>query len=122
MRKSVIQLEGMLQLRDVQYLEVHDKKHVIASVGNRGQSIIVKEFPLKYSENDIARSIGVLTGVVSLDGAYSWLQNRLFRVVFFQGCMILLVAGFICYLFQLLVTRHLKTILSTDGGRYLSLQ
>ncbi len=106
-----LQLEGMLQLRDIEYLEVRDGGHLLLSAGQMPeQKGITRTFPLEYSYKNRFRPIGELKVVAGMEGVYARLRERVFRILLSQGIKTFIVAAFMLLIVQTLVTRHLFRI------------
>ena len=111
------QLEGILQVRDIEYVAVMENGEVRFSVGtDRTDRSIRRRYPLSYTYNDQQRRIGELVVVASLEGVYRRLRERVLVILATQGAKTFLVSGFMLMLFQVLVTRHLKTISEYTAG------
>jgi len=112
------QLNGMLQLPDLEYVEVleespsnsDDSVKVISRGALKSKRTIRKEYPLKYDKDGNDIYLGKLIVVSSLDNIYSRLLNRA-AVIFLSNTIItFFVSIFIFFIFQYLVTRHLVKI------------
>jgi len=106
-----IQLDGILNIRDIEYVEIYEGERYFISSGNvkRG-NIISRKFPLIYHFENHDKEIGTLTVVATLDGVYSRLCNKIFIILISQGAKTFLVSIFIFFIFQFLVTRHLSAV------------
>ncbi len=108
-----IQLDGILNIRDIEYVEIYEGERYFTSSGNlKRENIISKEFPLIYHFEDHDQYIGTLTVVASLDDVYSRLRDKIFVILISQGAKTFLVSIFIFFIFQFLVTRHLSAVAS----------
>ncbi|MDE2592881.1 MAG: response regulator [Burkholderiales bacterium] len=109
-----LQLDGILRLPDMQYIEVQgENNQTLVSVGkSRSNSVIVDSFPLEFSHRDKNLVIGKVIVVANLDGVYQRMINKVLVIMVSQGIKTFLVSLFILYLFQTLVGRHLKKIAS----------
>ena len=104
-------LSGILRLPDMQYLEIRDDDKVWVSVGTpQRNNIISHTYPMTKVYRDKRLNIGTLTVVATLEGVYSRLIDQAIVILISNGIKTFLVAGFILYLFQVLVTRHLVRI------------
>ena len=105
------QLEDLVRLPDVRYLEIRSKGEVIASAGVRSsRNVITEVFPLIYRRGDESIPIGVLTVVATLEGVYQALYDRILVILVSNGIKTALVSVFIFLIFQFLVTKHLASI------------
>jgi PAS domain S-box-containing protein len=110
-----LQLDGILRLPDVRAAEVHeitDRPNPIRlAVGEPStRSVMMRDYPLNYSVQGIARPIGVLHVEATLTDVYQQLLNRALVILASQAAKTFLVSLFIIYMFHLLVTRHLVAI------------
>ena len=107
-----LQIEGITQLPDMQYIEVvSDKDQVIAQTGKRIESSAPQiETRLFYTHRDQPVYVGKLLTVATLDGAYQRLKDKVIVILLSQFIKTLLVSLFILVLFQWLVGRYLKYI------------
>ncbi|NOX09138.1 MAG: PAS domain S-box protein [Gammaproteobacteria bacterium] len=108
-------IEGILQIRDMQYVEIRDTEQVWARAGietdnsSRNNSI-ERIYPINYRHRGKDINIGRLSIVVTLDGVYQRLISRVWVILISNGLKTFLVAIFIYFLFHHLVTRHLSRI------------
>ena len=103
-----IQLEGILGLPGMEFLEINTNGKVSWSVGSvTSKRLIEKEFSLIHHEEGIPVTIGSLRIVNGLDGVYARLTDRVITILINNGIKTLLVAGFMLLFFHYLVTRHL---------------
>lgn len=67
-----LQLDGILRLPDMQYIEVQGEDHrALVSVGTkRSERVISDEFPLEFSHRDKTLVIGKVVAMANLDGVY----------------------------------------------------
>lgn len=106
-----LQLDGLLQLPSVERLEIIHRDEVHWSSGERQSEYIVeKNYPLEYTHLNRQHSIGSLTIVVSLSKVYYRLFRRAITILISNAVKTFLVAGFILFIFQYYVTRHLTGI------------
>ena len=109
-----LQLEGILRLPDMQYLEVVSDQHDLeVAVGEKkNRQIISYEFGLYYTHRGNPVHLGKLHAVASLDGVYQRLEDKVLVILVSQAVKTFLVSFFILFLFQVLIGRHLKRIAS----------
>lgn len=107
-----LQLDGMIKLPDMKYIEIRsDKDEVLAAVGvNQSNHIISGSYPLTYVYHGEKIMLGTLHVVSTLDGVYARLKARVLIILLTQGIQTFLISLFILYLFHILVARHLATI------------
>ena len=105
------QLEGMLRLPDMQYVEVRTPGGQTIEVGEaKKERVIAHRTSLLYVHAGQARDVGTLTLVASLDGAVDRLIDRVWLVLGSNAAKALIVSIFLFFLVQFLVTRHLTRI------------
>ena len=103
-----IQLEGILNLPDMQRIEIRDGAEVLHAVGTpQSESIIERSIPLTYVYNGRDVGLGELHVVASLEGARARIRDRVLAILVMQAVMTLLVAVFIFFVFNHLVGRHI---------------
>ncbi|MFK4726285.1 PAS domain S-box-containing protein [Bradyrhizobium niftali] len=110
-----LQLDGILRLPDIRAAEVReiaDRPNPIrVAVGEPNtRSIVTRDYPLNYSAQGAARTIGVLHVEATLSEVYRQLLNRALVILASQAAKTFVVSLFIIYMFHLLVTRHLVAI------------
>jgi PAS domain S-box-containing protein len=114
-------LEGILQIRDMQFLETRDRERVWVSVGTRQEkNTISRQYPMVYRHRGRNITIGTLTVVASLSGIYRRLFDRVWIILVSNAIKTFLVATFILFIFHTLVTRHLARI--ADFARQLDVK
>jgi len=130
-RQMLVQLEGILRLPDMRYVEIRLKDNeVIASVGvKQERNTIFQEYRMNYFYKNENISLGTLKVMASLEGIYRRLIERGLLILANQGVKIFLVALFILILFHYLVTRHLSHLAEQamgfdirDAGKKFTLQ
>jgi len=106
-----VQLDGILDLPDVDYIEIISGEKPIMTAGKLTTSKSVEHiYPLKYQHRDTIQQLGTLRVVVSLNGVYQRLQQRVIVILLTQGVKTFLVSMFIFYLFYILIGRHLTAM------------
>ena len=104
----VTQMQNILHLPDMIYLEVKEKGKIIAQVGTPSdKDSISQTYPMIYTHRDKDITIGSLTAQATLHNAYRHFYDQVFDIVISNGIKTFFVTGFILYLFFQLVTRHL---------------
>ncbi|MBN0987991.1 sensor histidine kinase [Amphritea pacifica] len=117
-----VQLDGLLQLPDIRYLEIRSQFGNIYTAGSKPRigATVERHFELNYSDKTNAPvNVGQLTLIVSLDEVYRRLADKVLLILASQGIKTFLVSIFILTLFNQLVTRHLSTM--ADYARRLRL-
>lgn len=107
-----IQLDGILNLEDIVYVEIvsPDNQKIISKGIYQESQKITQEFVLQSVDFGQRVTSGKLMVVASLERVYDNLYNRAFIILVTQGIKTLFVSFIILYAFYLLVTRHLYTI------------
>jgi PAS domain S-box-containing protein len=107
-----LQLQGILRLPDLKYVEVlNEQGQVVAKGGNPDLADVVRhEFPLTYTHRQRAIRIGTVRVAATLEGAYQRLKDKVIVILISQTIKTFLVSLFILVLFQWLVGRHLARI------------
>jgi hypothetical protein len=106
-----IQLEGMLKLNDMQYIEITHNNKILFQVGElQNSQRILRDFPLSYTYGDRVMPLGSLRVVYTLKNLYRSLLNKTIVILVSQGIKTFLVSGFILIIFYMLVARHLRRL------------
>jgi signal transduction histidine kinase/DNA-binding response OmpR family regulator/HPt (histidine-containing phosphotransfer) domain-containing protein len=106
-----LQLEGIANLRDVEYLELIGDGNVSIHVGKiKSKYLITKDMSLIYSGRNETREIGHLKVVISMTNVYDRLYKRIMTILVTQALKTLTVSCFIFALFHYLLIRHLLSI------------
>ena len=104
-------IEGISQLRDIQYLEIRDNEKTWVSKGEPlSENTLSRQYPLLHSHRGQELEIGKLTVSASLDGVYQRLLDKFWVILASNAVKTFLVASFILFIFYHLITRHLLTI------------
>ncbi|WP_105201648.1 sensor histidine kinase [Pseudoalteromonas sp. T1lg10] len=106
-----LQLDGLVKLPGIERISIVTTDRVKWRAGEvMSNEIIDERFVLYQHGREQEPPLGILQIVVGLDELYSRLTDRVYFIVISNGIKTFLVAGFILYLFQYLVTRHLSKI------------
>lgn len=106
-----LQLDGMLQLQDMHYLEIREGDLIWARAGNNvSRNVIRREIPLHYWHNGREQVLGTLVAVATLDHVYGRLLGEALIILLSNGVKTFLVAVFMLFLIYYQVTRHLLAI------------
>ncbi|VAW60711.1 diguanylate cyclase/phosphodiesterase (GGDEF & EAL domains) with PAS/PAC sensor(s) [hydrothermal vent metagenome] len=117
-------IEGILKIRDMQYVEILDDEQIWASAGKKTaekttagkttgrntEKTIQRVYPINYMHRNKSIKIGKLTVVVSLSGVYQRLIKRIWIILFFNALKTFIVAIFIYFLFYNMIAKHLSKI------------
>ena len=116
-QELTIQISGIFRLPNMQYIEVRDEERIWASLGsNSSNNTLSRTYEMKHTYRGKEYSIGKLTVVATLDHIYSHLLSQAVVILVSNGIKTFLVAGFIVFLFQNLITRHLVKIAEYAGN------
>ncbi|MFC1523839.1 response regulator [Thermodesulfobacteriota bacterium] len=112
MRRLEIQLQGLTKLPAMHQCEVFNSNgQIIASVGDSpGRNSIVQRLELTVYRNTRQETLGHLEITASLEQAYSHLKQQLAVILISQGLKTFLVSGFILFIVNYLVMRHLSAM------------
>lgn len=106
-----ILLNGIIRMQDTQFAKVTEKGKVVAQAGKpANKNIIHNIFPLTHLHRDDMVNIGQLEVAFSLTGIYQRLWKKFWVILVSNGIKTFIVAGFMFFIFQTLVTRHLHTL------------
>ena len=106
-----LQLEGISNLRDIEYIELVGEEHINITIGQKiSENTMQIQLPLIYTGGKKTRTIGKLTIVASMTGVYSRLFERLMTILITQSIKTFIVSSFIYLLFHFLIVRHISTI------------
>jgi PAS domain S-box-containing protein len=116
-----LQLMGILQQADIRAAEVRDTgisiKPLVVQVGETPEPpVVTRDYPLTHTVQGQDRVIGTLRVEATLANAYRRLTETAARVFATQATEIFLVALFIIFFFNYLVTRHLSAIAAQVGS------
>jgi len=104
----VVQMQNILHLPDMIYLEVKVNGKTFAQVGAPSDiDSITRAYPMNYTHRNKELTIGTLVAQATLKNAYQHIYNQVFDILVSNGIKTFFVTGFILYLFFQLVTRHL---------------
>ncbi|VAW93397.1 diguanylate cyclase/phosphodiesterase (GGDEF & EAL domains) with PAS/PAC sensor(s) [hydrothermal vent metagenome] len=104
-------IDGIIKIRDMQYIEVRDKQQLWAQAGKKTTgNTIQRRYSINHPLLNKNVNIGELTVIASLEGVYHRLYNKVWVILISNALQISLVAIFIYFLFHHLNTRHLSRI------------
>lgn len=114
----LVQLEGIMDLRDMRFAEVVTPEGIRFFRGERaeGDALLVRKFPLQYKALDRIDHIGTLVVAADKGALQRRLLDKILIIVITQGVQIFLVAVLIVLIFHLLVTRHLRRMALYTSG------
>ena len=105
-----IQIDGLLQIPDVEFLKVDAGQFSWEAGVITSTSTITLSYPLRYQALIEDEYIGDLTIIVGLDATYLRLLKNGLQILAGNAIKTFLVAGFLLLLFQSLITRHLTKL------------
>ncbi|MFV2060116.1 MAG: ATP-binding protein [Gammaproteobacteria bacterium] len=104
-------LEGIIKIPDVVYVRVIVDGEEIISLGiKHKERIVVLEKEISYLYRNQNINLGSLYIQASLESAYQNVIDKIIQILISNGIKTFLVAFFILYIFNYLVTRHLQRI------------
>ena len=101
-------LGGLLQVRDVQYVEVHASGDESFSAGKRGRGPGIERVYELREPTGSSVLLGTLRVQIGLDGVYKRLYERALVILATESAKAFLLALFILYIVNHWVTRHLE--------------
>jgi len=107
-----MQLEGLLNLPNIQYVRIELEEGKVLDVGvmkENGTSIL-HQYLMPYTYNNNTVNLGTLFITVSLDDIYASLTDKAIIILITQAVQIFLISIFIFFLFYWLIGRHLHII------------
>ncbi|MBF0329186.1 MAG: response regulator [Nitrospirae bacterium] len=111
MQQLQVQLNSLLNIPHVVHVKIESKGNIAASAGTASQGrSLHRAIPLNYIFNNKTMHLGTLHIQVGLTDIYKDLFTRTSVRLLFQIAQILLVSGFILYIFGLIVTDRLSVI------------
>ena len=107
-RQMAIQLNNILSLRDIVYLEIRDDSGVIASAGTQQSTgTVSRSYSMVYQKDGTATDIGTLTAQASKEGVYQRMVRRIFVILVTQGLKTFFVSLFILFIIHRKVIQYL---------------
>ena len=108
-----IQLEGILRLPEMKFVEIRKGKNILHSVGTpQVKNTIERTFPLVFVYNGRNIDLGVLHVVTSLKDVYARIFDRFLVILGVQTIKTFLVSLFIFIIFYQLVGKHIISMAS----------
>jgi PAS domain S-box-containing protein len=114
-RQLELQIEGILRLPAVRFVEVRETTDradpmIVSGGAHRDRVAVSHQFPLVRPTRGEQQQLGVLTLEASFDDVYRALREKAVVILTSQGATIFVVSLFVLYLTHRLVTRHLTTL------------
>ncbi len=111
------QLDGLLKLNDMQYVDVVQENEPLVKMGIfKENHVITKEFFISHTYNSKTIPLGTLRVIYTLDDLYARLMNKALIIIVSQTIKTFIVSGFIFFIFYVLVARHLHVIVDYTGS------
>ena len=105
------QLDGLLRLQDIEYVEIRENQKYTWSAGaHRSNHTVEKNFSLVKNYNGQDYQLGTLRIIASIDDVLQRLIDKFLVILISNAFKTFLVSGFILLIFQRLVTRHLNKL------------
>lgn len=111
-----IQLDGILKLPGMRYIEVLESSfgstNVVVKAGEmpKLKNSLKRRFKLNYTVDGKTTKLGTMLVVASLDGAYARMKNKVLVILLTQGIKIFFLSLFIIVILHYMVTRHLQEL------------
>jgi len=103
-----VQLEGLLNLPDMQHVSIRDETEQLYNFGTpQDSSVVSKQFPLLYAFDGQNIALGELSVTFSLEGVYRRLLDKVLVLLVTQGVKTFVVSALIFFIVYLFITRHL---------------
>lgn len=105
------QLNGLIQLPDINYISIKDDSGQSWNAGNsKPTHTLNKIFPLVYKSPTDNINVGTLEVQVDMDAIYQRLYDKAILILLSNGIKTFLVAGFILFLVWYNITKHLDKL------------
>ena len=110
-KQIAIQMNNMLSLRDIVYLEITERGQVIyATDSTAAESDAKRSFPMIYRHQGTAKTIGVLHVYASYSDVYNRMLRRIVVILSTQGLKTFFVSLFILFILHRQVIRYIVKI------------
>jgi PAS domain S-box-containing protein len=120
-RQLQLQVEGILHLPDIRYVEVREATDradpMVVTAGSRQVNADMRrQFPISYAFRGVERVLGVLAIEAAFDQIYRRLLDRAAVIMVSQGVNTFFVSFFIVLIVHRLITRHLAATANALSG------
>ncbi|VAX17204.1 diguanylate cyclase/phosphodiesterase (GGDEF & EAL domains) with PAS/PAC sensor(s), partial [hydrothermal vent metagenome] len=106
-----IQLKGILQLPDIEYVDIRADGEALISLGKpQTENFVSRNFPMLYEYKGKKINLGALQVVASLEGIQRRLLDRVVIILTTQAIKTFLVSAFIFLVFYFLIGVHLTSL------------
>jgi PAS domain S-box-containing protein len=121
-RQLQLQIEGILRLPDISYVELREATDqasplVITAGSHQAKPSVRREIKIVYPVRGAERLLGILVVEATFDRIYRQLLHTAIIIMVGQAIKTFAVSFFILYIVQRLITRHLSAI-ATSLGEY----
>ncbi|MFV2056563.1 MAG: PAS domain S-box protein [Thiohalomonadales bacterium] len=104
-------LNSLLSLPSIEHVAAYENDELLVTAGKKNSTnIIVKNYPLIHSRDNIRTKIGNLIVTASLDLAYQHVLERAIVILASNAVKTFIIAGLILLIFYKLVAQHLAAI------------
>ena len=120
-RQLQLQVEGILRLPDIRYVELREATDranplVVTAGSHQENSPERRQFRIFYTNHDAEQLVGILVVEATFDGVYRRLLDTAVIIMVGQAIKTFMVSFFILLIVHWLITRHLTAIASSLGG------
>ena len=120
-RQLELQVDGILQLPDIRFVEVREATDradpmVVTAGSHQANADVHREFPIVHMNRGAEQTLGVLSIEATFDDVYRRLFDTAIVILISQGAKTFVVSFFILYIVNWLITRHLVTAAMFLGG------
>lgn len=103
-----ILLNGLIRIQDTQHVQVTENGKVIALAGSPSDTNVIRNtYALTHLHRGKMINVGELEVSFTLSGIYKRLLDKFWVILISNGIKTFFVAGFMFFIFQIFVTRHL---------------
>jgi signal transduction histidine kinase len=120
-RQLELQVDGILHLPDVRFVEVREASDrtdriVVTGGSRRADADVRREFPIFHTNRGAEQMLGVLAIEATFDDVYRRLFATAIVILMTQAATTFAVSFFTLYIVNRLITRHLVTAATFVGG------
>jgi signal transduction histidine kinase len=120
-RQLELQVDGILHLPDIRFVEVREATDradpmVVTGGSHEAHADVQRAFPIFHTNRGAEQMLGVLSIEATFDDVYRRLFNTAIVIFISQAATIFVVSFFTLYLVNRLITRHLVTAATFVGG------
>jgi len=113
-QELMLQLDGLSRLPYMQYLVIKENNKIIVERGEfrNDANTMSRTYPLTFRHRNEELYIGEFRVVITLDDIYQDLIDKIWIILVSNAFKTFMVAGFVLFIFQYLVTRHIVSLAS----------